>query len=1112
MAQEDDQKSLPEPRPRRKRRVMMACWGITQLGVSMFATFAVGLLVYLYSGRPLPLPEPIKERFTAGAARHLPNATLQFNRFDFVLRDGWQPRISLSDVRLTAKDGRPVVAFDRVDTALSRQDLFQGRIRPSRIDIDGVSATIRRLTDGSVALRGAADWTAVQQAENLPALVNQIDRLLTSPALSALKSAELQSLTLIYEDLIGDDVWTVDGGRLRLDRRDDDVTLAADLALLTGNAGAATIAANYRSTIGLNSAQLGMTFSDLAASDIASQSPALAWLDILRAPISGAFRTSVDALGNVQNLNATLSIAAGFVQPTDETRPIPFDDARVYFSYDHAARLLRFDEVSVVSAWGAGRATGVAELRGLESGTLTDLVGQFNMSDLRLEPADLYDEPVLLQEADFDFRMGFEPFQLDLGQLSIRDKGQTFVLNGQISAKEAGWAYAIDGALGAMSVARVVDLWPPNVVPRTRQWLIENVEGGTLEHLDLAMRVEPDTKPDIYVSFDYRGADIRYAKALPIITDAVGHASLLHNRFVIALDSGVVTAPLGGEIRAAGSSFIIPDITGTNAPPGVARVQIDGPIPAVLSVLDLPPLSVLSRAGHSPSMADGRAKIGGTLTLPLRKGVTLSDMAYNATGTLLGVESEEMVEGRTFRADTLALDLSETQVAIGGKGTLDGIPFDATWSQPIGEGAAPGGVVGEIALSQAAATTFGLGLPEGTFSGQTAAEFAIDFRSNAPPAFRMISGLEGLGLSVESLAWSKAPQTRGSLELEGRLGPVPDIDLLRLTAPGLSLDGEIAFAPDGTLQRARFQDVSASGWLDAPVDLVGRGKGVAPEIVVRGGTIDLRERDLGGSNADGAPMPVRVSLDRLQITDTIALEDVEGRLSIGGGLSGELRGRLNGGPEITGRLVPQNGGTAIRVISENAGGVFRAAGLLRQARGGVMDLILTPRDGSGTFDGRLRVRNARIKDAPVMADLLSAISVVGLLEQLSGDGIQLNDVQASFVMTPEVIRLQEASATGPSIGISMDGTYGFAEKTLDMKGVISPVYFLNGIGSFLSRRGEGLIGFNYNVRGPAENARVTVNPLSALTPGMFREIFRARPPDENAGRIRRRRQEQLEDR
>ena len=92
---------------------------------------------------------------------------------------------------------------------------------------------------------------------------------------------------------------------------------------------------------------------------------------------------------------------------------------------------------------------------------------------------------------------------------------------------------------------------------------------------------------------------------------------------------------------------------------------------------------------------------------------------------------------------------------------------------------------------------------------------------------------------------------------------------------------------------------------------------------------------------------------------------------------------------------------------------------------------------------------------------------------------------------------------GPSIGLSMNGRYDIAVDRLDMQGTVSPVFLINGIGSFLTRKGEGLIGFNYTLRGPAAEPKVKVNPLSALTPGMFREIFRKAPPRDptaNAGK------------
>jgi hypothetical protein len=41
----------------------------------------------------------------------------------------------------------------------------------------------------------------------------------------------------------------------------------------------------------------------------------------------------------------------------------------------------------------------------------------------------------------------------------------------------------------------------------------------------------------------------------------------------------------------------------------------------------------------------------------------------------------------------------------------------------------------------------------------------------------------------------------------------------------------------------------------------------------------------------------------------------------------------------------------------------------------------------------------------------------------------------------------------------------------------------------VSRRGEGVFGMTYSINGAVAAPRVGVNPLSALTPGIFRRIF-----------------------
>ena len=163
-------------------------------------------------------------------------------------------------------------------------------------------------------------------------------------------------------------------------------------------------------------------------------------------------------------------------------------------------------------------------------------------------------------------------------------------------------------------------------------------------------------------------------------------------------------------------------------------------------------------------------------------------------------------------------------------------------------------------------------------------------------------------------------------------------------------------------------------------------------------------------------------------------------------------------------------------------------------RGGTLDVSLSPTNRPGTYLGRLGMKNVRLFKTDAMTDLLNAISIVGLLDQMNKGGILLADVEAEFQLGPELLTLYRSSAVGPSIGVSLDGLYDLKNDRLDMQGVVSPVYFLNGIGQIFSRGRDGLFGFNFRMRGASASPSVSVNPLSILTPGAFREIFRRPPP------------------
>ena len=90
----------------------------------------------------------------------------------------------------------------------------------------------------------------------------------------------------------------------------------------------------------------------------------------------------------------------------------------------------------------------------------------------------------------------------------------------------------------------------------------------------------------------------------------------------------------------------------------------------------------------------------------------------------------------------------------------------------------------------------------------------------------------------------------------------------------------------------------------------------------------------------------------------------------------------------------------------------------------ICHLALLPVGKDGAFDGKLYVENTRVKDAPAIAALLNALSVVGLTwNKWVARASTFRKLRQTFHLTPSTMTLINASAVGPSMGISMGGVY-----------------------------------------------------------------------------------------
>ncbi|MDV7269597.1 AsmA-like C-terminal region-containing protein [Thioclava sp. A2] len=1091
--QEDGSEAkAPVARPRPAGR-HLGLWMLLSLPLVVVFIVFLGLAV---THRALALPEGLVSRVEDRANEALEGKLriAMTGGADVIVDEGIKPRVRFHEVLFTRPDGTPIARLPELRATLWAQPLLRGKLQARSFRIRGGELALQRLPDGRLDLDiGLGDARTVAP-ESPSAALEAVEDVLRTAGFAALEQVLAEDVQIRLVDQRIDKVWTVRDGLLWLTQSPEAISLSLGFGI--GGEGDTPARVDLSASTQKNSlaASFSARVSNVRSGDLAVQSPALAALQVIDAPISGALRSGLDTKGEFGTLNAVLEIGRGVVRPAPDRGSVAMNGGKVYLEYLPAEGRVSFSELSFDSRAMRLQANGQALLRDLERGLPKSLLAQVQIKELQLDPEGLFQEPAVFTSGAADVRLRLDPFTLDVGQLQLQAEATRLSARGQARVAPEGWNVRMDAAINEIGSEHLLRLWPTGLVPDTRDWVAENVATGALHNVTSALRLLPGQEPRLALNYEFRGAEVRILNTLPNVRQGRGFASIVGARHGLMVEEGHVIAPSGGMVEVADTVLVVPDVRIKPAP-AVVRLRTRSPIPAALSLLDQPPFEFLSKANRPTNLAQGWADAHTELRFDLKPKIEAGEVGFKVDARLTDVTSESVVPGRVLAAPELMLAADRNGLALSGEGTLSEVPFKARWQQSFAkEEKGKSYVNGQIRLDQAALDTFDIRLPKGAFSGAGWADLELDLIEGKETAYRLNSNLAGIGLRVPQIGWSLGEAREASLSMAGHLGEPASVEAMTLEAPGLTAEGSVSLHKDGGLERARFGKLVISNWFNGSADLIGHGA-ADPDVAVTGGVFDLRRYpDTGSGGGRSGGSRISVALDRVQVSDSLALTKVRGDLSTRGGLNGNFSGHLNGTAALTGTLAPaKNGRTAVRVLSDDAGKVLAASGVFERARGGTMDMTLIP-EATATYDGSVAIKNMRVSNAPVLASLLSAASVIGLLQQLNGEGILFSDVDGRFRLTPQGVSVTRGEAVGASMGVTLTGNYYPDSGKVDMQGVVSPFYLVNGIGQIFARKGEGLFGFNYSLTGTNEAPVVSVNPFSILTPGMFRDIFRRDPP------------------
>ncbi|MGS4946562.1 hypothetical protein ACVDG3_13855 [Meridianimarinicoccus sp. RP-17] len=880
---------------------------------------------------------------------------------------------------------------------------------------------------------------------------------------------------------------------------------------------------------------------------LAGPTPLGASLSRIAAPVSLDLDGGLGPDGRALPLSGRLRVGAGAVRlsGTGDAVEIAGLGAEMRLSADRRHLELR-------EMWLDGRAARLAGRADLRSdGAGGAITAQLDLREVAVDVPRAERTPVALRADRLwaDLRVGGPGGAVQIAAMTLERDGARVTGTGRVWP---GGRIALDLVAGPLAVDGALALWPHEIAPRARAWVAQTVSGGTLRDLRLSLRHdlrdprEPGRLDDSALSLHLENAAMRVDPRLPPIAGVTGQVVLDRDRVAFLLDRAAIALPVdappdGPAAAQAQTVQLGPGRIWTDTGPdatGPLRMVFDAAadLPAALALLRAPlfqpggaadAAAVAGAGGRAvaegpesggllmaPGSVEGRVAVTVDLALPLRRdGPPLPAGRrpdFTVTGTIRDAASGVLLPDRAIQAERLDLRADQMAVTLGGRAQVDDLPVDMVYSRalmsppearvrpvPRGGAAAPPGratvaapgrgrLVADFPLRPGDLAAAGLPLPAGALRGEGRGRIEVDFAVDGPPALTLDADLAGLAVSLPGLGVDKPARAPGRITAEGRLGPAPGLTAASLDMPGMTVRLRL---PDGLSGGVRLDRLALGGWLDARGRFDPARGGAPARLVLTGGRADLRAMPRGG-NGPGTRVALDLALDRVTLAEGIALTGLRGALSPD--MHGTLAAQVNGTAPVSLRLAPGGdaaaAGPALHLTAADGGAVLRAAGLASGVRAGALDLRLVPVAGPGRYRGQLRLAGLTLPPGGA-----AALRAGAATDAAAGDGMAFEDVRAEFTLGPDRIDLHSASATGASLGLAVDGRVNLRDRTLALQGVASPLYFLNRMGAFMTRRGEGLIGLHFTLTGPMDAPDLNANPLSVLTPGPLREMFRSGP-------------------
>jgi hypothetical protein len=337
-----------------------------------------------------------------------------------------------------------------------------------------------------------------------------------------------------------------------------------------------------------------------------------------------------------------------------------------------------------------------------------------------------------------------------------------------------------------------------------------------------------------------------------------------------------------------------------------------------------------------------------------------------------------------------------------------------------------------------------------------------------------------------------------------KTGKSARFDDLSIDGSGATVRGSIEFDSNNEISSVNFPVFALSEGDKATLKADRAGDGTL-RVAMRGDIYDGRnfvKSSMTGASADKNKAK-QVDLDLDVKLGTVAGHNGETLRGL------DLKMSRRGGHIRTfamsskiGRDTPLNGDLRMRsrdnhqVIffeTDDAGALFRFTDMYPRMYGGQMWVAMDPPTQEQTPQiGTLFIRRFVVRGEPALEKVVS-----GAPNAAGTSGVDFSEMRADFTRFTGKMSVRDGVVRGPLVGATVEGNIDYTRDEVHLRGTFVPFYGLNNmfgqipiVGLFLGGGNkEGLLGITYEAVGPPSAPRITVNPVSAIAPGLLRKFI-----------------------